>query len=56
MLRLLAGLLLPLAVFYGLRAAGAGAYTVLVAGTALSLVDTAVDLARKRSINPVTLL
>ena len=54
-LRLLAGFLLPLAVFYGLRAAGASAYTALLAGTAASLVDTAVDLARKRSMNPVTL-
>lgn len=54
-MRLLAGFLLPLAVFYGLRAAGASAYTALLAGTAASLVDTAVDLARKRSINPVTL-
>lgn len=54
-LRLLAGFALPLAVFYGVRAAGASAYTALLAGTAASLVDTAVDLARKRSINPVTL-
>jgi hypothetical protein len=54
-LRLLAGFLLPLAVFYGLRAAGASAYTALLAGTAASLVGTAVDLARKRSMNPVTL-
>ena len=54
-LRLLAGFLLPLAVFYGLRAAGVSEYTALLAGTAVSLADTAVDLARKRTINPLTL-
>ena len=53
--RLLAGFALPLAVFYGLRAAGASAYTALLAGTAASLVDTAIDVLRKRSVNPLTL-
>ena len=54
-LRLLSGFLLPLAVFYGLRAAGVSEYAALLAGTAVSLADTAVGLARKRSINPLTL-
>lgn len=54
-LRVLAGFLLPLAVFYGLRAAGASAYTALLAGTAASLADTAVDLVRNRRIGPLAL-
>ena len=53
-LRLLAGFLLPLAVFYGLRAAGVSAYAALLAGTAASVADTAVDVVRKRRIGPVT--
>ena len=52
---LLAGFLLPLAVFYGLRAAGAGAYAALLAGTAVSVGATAVDVIRQRSIGPLTL-
>ncbi|WAP51653.1 hypothetical protein OL239_18190 [Arthrobacter sp. ATA002] len=54
-LRLLAGFLLPLAVFYGLRAAGVSPYSALLAGTAASLADSAVDLVRKRRVGPVSL-
>lgn len=54
-LSLVAGFLLPLAVFYGLRAAGTSVYTALLAGTAVSLAGTAVDVVRRRRIGPVTL-
>ncbi|MFJ7751623.1 VC0807 family protein [Arthrobacter sp. NPDC097144] len=52
--RTAADFLLPLALFYGLRAAGVSAYLALLAGTAVSLAGTAVDLVRRRTIGPVT--
>ena len=53
-LRIAAAFLVPLALFYGLRALGASAYAALLAGTAASLADTAVDIVRRRSMGPVT--
>ncbi|WP_104055888.1 MULTISPECIES: VC0807 family protein [unclassified Arthrobacter] len=53
-LRLAADLLLPLALFYGLRAMGVSAYLALLAGTAVSLAGTAVDVVRRRTLGPVT--
>lgn len=53
-LRVAAALLLPLALFYGLRAIGVSAYLALLAGTAGSLAGTAVDIVRRRTLGPVT--
>lgn len=53
-LRLAADLLLPLGLFYGLRAVGVSAYLALLAGTAASLAGTAVDVVRRRTIGPLT--
>ena len=53
-LRMAATFLVPLALFYGLRAAGASAYLALLAGTAASLAGTAVGVVRRRTIGPVT--
>ena len=53
-LRIAAGLLVPLIIFYGLRALGASAYLALLAGTAASVAGTAFDVVRRRTIGPVT--
>ncbi|WP_104104874.1 VC0807 family protein [Arthrobacter sp. 08Y14] len=53
-LRVAGAVLLPLALFYGLRTVGVSAYLALLAGTAVSLAGTAVDLVRRRTIGPAT--
>lgn len=47
--------LAPLVLFYGLRAAGVSAYATLVAGAALSVAGTAVDLGRRRTARELSL-
>ena len=44
--------LVPVALFYTLRAAGASAYAALLAGTAISLAGSLVDLLRSRRASP----
>lgn len=53
-LRTGAALLGSLVLFYGLRALGVSAYLALLAGTAASVLGTAVDVVRRRTIGPVT--
>ncbi|WP_404321959.1 VC0807 family protein [Arthrobacter luteolus] len=44
--------LVPVALFYILRAAGVSAYAALLAGTAVSLAGSVVDLLRSRRVSP----
>lgn len=44
--------LLPVALFYGLRAAGVSAYAALLAGTAVSVAGSLADLMRSRKLSP----
>jgi len=44
--------LIPVALFYGLRAAGIDAYTALLAGAAVSVAGSLVDLLRARKVSP----
>lgn len=44
--------LLPVALFYGLRAAGVSAYASLLAGTAITVAGSIVDLLRHRHVSP----
>ena len=44
--------LLPVALFYGLRAAGVSAYAALLAGTAVSVAGSLVDLLQSRKVSP----
>ncbi|MGW9403642.1 VC0807 family protein [Arthrobacter sp. NPDC055585] len=44
--------LVPVALFYGLRAAGVSAYAALLAGTAVSVAGSLADLLRSRKVSP----
>ncbi|MBD7993868.1 hypothetical protein H9639_00925 [Arthrobacter sp. Sa2CUA1] len=55
LIRLALDFLLPVGLFYGLRAAGIDAYTALLAGTALSVASSLVDLMRSRRMSPFAL-
>lgn len=52
LLRAAIGFLLPVALFYGLRAAGVSAYAALLAGTAVSIAGSLADLLRSRRFSP----
>ncbi|MCC3283820.1 VC0807 family protein [Arthrobacter caoxuetaonis] len=53
--RLALDFLVPVALFYALRAAGVGAYAALLAGTAASMAGSLADFLRVRRISPFTL-
>ncbi|MFJ2509236.1 VC0807 family protein [Arthrobacter citreus] len=44
--------LVPVGLFYGLRAAGVSAYAALLAGTAISAAGSLADLLRSRKVSP----
>jgi len=52
LLRAAIGFLLPVALFYGLRAAGVSAYAALLAGAAVSVARSLVELLRSRKVSP----
>ena len=49
--RVAAGLLVPLAVYYGLRSAEVSVYVALLISAAVSAVPTLVGLVRRRRVN-----
>lgn len=50
-LELLVGLVAPVALYYGLRAAGVGAYTALIAGAVVPALGAVVGLVRGRHVD-----
>ena len=52
--RVAIGLLLPLVIYYGLRELGVEVYFALVASALVSAVPSAVELVRRRQLNPLS--